>query len=85
MKLLTKAIISKFEKHPFGSQSKREMDAEVLVKYSTLAVRVHGLLSRPNAKVMIGGCSASAIFSSGNGATCCCRSFNPSSCRSVWA
>lgn len=33
MELLTEEIISKFEKHPFGSQNKREMDAEVLVKY----------------------------------------------------
>lgn len=33
MKLLTKEIISKFEKHPFGSQEEKGMDAEVLVKY----------------------------------------------------
>lgn len=33
MKLLTKEIISKFEKHPFHSQDGKGMDAEVLVKY----------------------------------------------------
>ena len=33
MKLLTKVIISKFEKHPFHSQDGKGMDAEVLVKY----------------------------------------------------
>ena len=33
MKLLTKEIISKFEKHPIGSQDGKGMDAEVLVKY----------------------------------------------------
>ena len=32
MKLLTKEIISKFEKHPFHSQDGKRMDAEVLVK-----------------------------------------------------
>ncbi len=33
MKLLTKEIISKFEKHPFGSQEGKGLEAEVLVKY----------------------------------------------------
>ena len=33
MKLLTKEIISKFEKHPFHSQDGKGIDAEVLVKY----------------------------------------------------
>ncbi len=33
MKLLTKAIISKFENHPFHSQEEKGFDAEVLVKY----------------------------------------------------
>ena len=33
MKLLTKVIISKFEKHHFHSQDGKGMDAEVLVKY----------------------------------------------------
>ncbi len=33
MKLLTKEIISKFEKHPFHSQEEKGFDAEVLVKY----------------------------------------------------
>ncbi len=35
MKLLTKEIISKFEKHPFGSQDGKRLDARELVKYST--------------------------------------------------
>lgn len=33
MTLLTKQIISKFEKHPIHSQDGKGMDAEVLVKY----------------------------------------------------
>jgi len=33
MKLLTEEIISKLEKHPFGSQEGKGLDAEVLVKY----------------------------------------------------
>lgn len=33
MKLLTKEIINKFKKHPFGSQDGKGKDAEVLVKY----------------------------------------------------
>lgn len=33
MKLLTKAIISKFENHPIGSQDGKGLDAKVLVKY----------------------------------------------------
>ncbi len=33
MKLLTKEIISKFEKYPLGSQNGKGLDAEVLVKY----------------------------------------------------
>ncbi len=33
MKLLTKEIISKFEKYPFGSQDEKGLDARVLVKY----------------------------------------------------
>ncbi len=35
MKLLTKEIISKFEKYPFGSQDGKGLDARELVKYST--------------------------------------------------
>ena len=33
MKLTTKAILNKFKSHPLCSQSGKEMDAEVLVKY----------------------------------------------------
>ena len=33
MKLLTKEVIAKFEKHPFGSQEKDGKNAKVLVKF----------------------------------------------------
>lgn len=33
MELLTKEIISQFERHPFGSQVGKGFDAKVLVKY----------------------------------------------------
>lgn len=35
MELITKEIISKFERHPLGSQEGKGLDAEVLVKYFT--------------------------------------------------
>lgn len=70
MTLLTKQIISKFEKHPIHSQDGKGMDAEVLVKYFNPCGSGTWLITEAEREGDdCGACSDIVISTNGSGAT----------------
>ena len=68
MTLLTKQIISKFEKHPIHSQDGKGMDAEVLVKYFNPCGSGTWLITEAEREGDDWACSVIVISTNGSGA-----------------